>query len=340
MSIDPTIAAVYARFFGGSPVSARIIDTSRGDGDFRTTALVDTANGSRYVLKLAANDFTSPDRIRMWQRTVEEYRALGYYCPRIFSDRAGGFPTADYGGHACVVYGEEFSPYRSLEDRTGDGPEPGADGRACFEAVWTMTAKIAAKHLDCAPYPSAYCLFETFCPSDPMDEVLENALDWRRYAETLPEAFSDQVRRIWARWNENRAALEPLYAALPTSVFQADLNPTNLLVDENGAFVGVWDFNLSGRDVFLNYLMREVRDDFEPEIRAIRRALTIAARYYPFSPAEKTAALPLYRCLKPLWYTRVEALKEAGTDEGRIRQELDQTERFLTENIDFAGCMN
>jgi len=30
---------------------------------------------------------------------------------------------------------------------------------------------------------------------------------------------------------------------LPTSVFQADLNPTNLLVDDKGAFAGVFDFN-------------------------------------------------------------------------------------------------
>ena len=99
MSIDPTIAAVYARFFGGSPVSARIIDTSRGDGDFRTTALVDTANGSRYVLKLAANDFTSPDRIRMWQRTAEEYRAAFYgkMVPDTFNHRSSTLQDIEKG---------------------------------------------------------------------------------------------------------------------------------------------------------------------------------------------------------------------------------------------------
>ena len=339
MSIDPTIAAVFSRFFEGTPLSARIIDTGRDDADFRVTALVTTAEGQRYVLKLADNDFTFPDRIRMWQRTAEEYVRLGYYCPRIYSDKSGDFPTVTYRGRPCVAYGEEFARYRSLEDRTAEGQEDVPNDRAYFEDLWRMTARVAAKKLDHTRYPSAYCLFETFCPSDPMDEVLENALEWKRCAEALPETFSAQVRRIWTRWTENRAALQPLYAALPTSVFQADLNPTNLLVNEDGRFVGVCDFNLSGRDVFLNYLMREVRDEREAEIEAIRRALTIAARYYDFSDGEKAAALPLYRCLKPLWYTRVEALKDAGTDEARIQQELTQTERYFTEDVDFASYM-
>ena len=117
-------------------------------------------------------------------------------------------------------------------------------------------AKIAGKYLDYGKYPSGYCLFDTFCPSDEVDEVLENALSWKEYAETLPEEFTEQVQQIWQLWMKNRRELEQIYHTLPTSVFQADLNPTNLLIDENGKFVGVYDFNLCGKDVFLNYLFR------------------------------------------------------------------------------------
>ena len=120
--------------------------------------------------------------------------------------------------------------------------------------IWIMTAKIAGKYLDYGKYPSGYCLFDTFCPSDEVDEVLENALSWKEYAETLPEEFTEQVQQIWQLWMKNRRELEQIYHTLPTSVFQADLNPTNLLIDENGKFVGVYDFNLCGKDVFLNYL--------------------------------------------------------------------------------------
>lgn len=338
--MDPILREAFSRFFDGTPVSAEWYDSSIGEDDFRQTAVVTTDSGGKVVLKFAANDFTFPEKIRMWQRTVEEYRALGYYCPRILCDKTGGFPTLERQGHACVVHAEEFSKYRPLEDRAATEVETRHwDTRAYRTDIWTMSAKIAAKRLCYTDYPSAYCLFEPFSPSDQTDEVTENALEWKRTADALPETFGAQVDRIWRIWNDNRDSLKARYAALPTSVFQADLNPTNLLIDETGAFMGVYDFNLCGRDVFLNYLMRENFDDFEEEIASIRNALRIAAKHYPFSEAEKAAALPLYRCLKPLWFTRVDDLKEAGTDPERIRRCLDRVEHFLTADINFAGYM-
>ena len=340
VSVDPAISRVFACFFDGIPVSADIIDTSRGDSDFRKAVIVTTGEGDRYVLKIVSNDLTFPEKIRMWQRTVEEYRHLGYYCPQILSDRNGDFPTIPYQGHTCVVYAEEFSRYKPLEDRTAsDGEEQDVNMSAYARDIWSMTAKIAAKKFDYTDYPSAYCLFETFCPSDPTDEVMENALEWKKYASALPKEFSAQVQRIWNLWSGNRELLKALYAWLPTSVFQADLNPTNLLIDEEGRFKGIYDFNLCGKDVFLNYLMRENHDDFEKEIEMIRSALRIASEYYVFSEDEKKAALPLYRCLKPLWFSRVDDLKNAGNDTVKIQHCLDQTEYYLTKNIDFISYM-
>lgn len=337
---DPAIREIFARFFGGTPVSADVIDTSREDSDFRQTVIVTTAEGEKYVLKIASNDFTFPEKMRMWQRTAEEYRALGYYCPRILCDREGAFPEVEYRGRRCFVHAEEFSRCRSLEDRAAeDGNGQGADRSPYFRDIWIMTARVAAKKFDYTEYPSAYCLFERFCPSDRTDEVLENALEWKKTADALPPEFAAQTQRIWDLWRRNREALESLYAGLPTSVFQADLNPTNLLIGEDGTFRGVYDFNLAGKDVFLNYLMRENYDDFEQEIEKIRKALRTASEVYSFSEEEKRAALPLYRCLKPLWYTRVEEIREAGNDAEKIRRCLDRVEYYLTEEIDFASYM-
>ena len=337
---DEAINGIYSRFFDGVPACCRVINTSREDTDFRLAAIVTSATGEKRVIKLAANDFTFPDKILMWQRTVEEYRDLGYYCPRIFGDRSGGFPTVVYRGRECVAYAEEFSAYRPLEDRAAEGENsPSPDLAPYMKDIWSMTARVAAKRLDYTSYPSAYCLFETFCPSDSTDEVMENALEWKRTAFALPGEFAGKARGIWDAWLNNRAALKPLYSALPASVFQADLNPSNLLVDTDGRFVGVYDFNLCGRDVFINYLMRENFDAFEKEIRLIREALTVACGHYVFSDAEKRAALPLYRCLKPLWYSRVQELKDAKDDAAKIRRCLEQTEYYLKTDIDFAGYM-
>ena len=53
----------------------------------------------------------------------------------------------------------------------------------------------------------------------------------------------------------------------------------------------------------------------------------------------KEAALPLYRCLKPLWWTRVRDLKKAGNDREAVKRCLDRTEYYLTEDIDFKTYM-
>ena len=333
--MDAEIEKLFALFSDDTPIAVQRIDTSRGDADFRATFLVETASGGKFVLKLADNDFTFPGKIAVWQRTVEEYRKLGYYCPRIFCDRAGRFPWVEFEGRRCAAYAEEFAPYHPLEDRFS---EDFGQNEALYETyrrdIWRMTARIAAQYFDYTDYPSAYCLFETFCPSDQTDEVLENALNWKACADALPPACREQVERIWRLWTENRSALEPIYHQLPSSVFQAALNASDILMDEEGRFVGVYDFNLCGREVFLNYLMRE-----SSGVSGICEALQIASEVYRFSELEKNTALPLYRCLKPLWYTRVEELKEAGSDPAAIRACLEETERALTAPIDFVKYM-
>ena len=277
----------------------------------------------------------------MWQKTIEEYLALGYYCPKIICDKKGGFPIISYKGHNCTVYAEEYSLFSPIEDRADNaGSYDLSVYDRCKPDIWRMTAKIASLHLDHTDIPSAYCLFDTFCPSDQTDEVLENALNWKQYAETLPSSFSEQVQRIWKLWTENRSKLESVYHDLPTSVFQADLNPTNLLIDKDGRFVGVYDFNLCGKDVFLNYLMRENFDtDFEREIGMICEMLKVSREHYHFSEREKVSALMIYRCLKPLWYNKLIHLKELGSDQKAIRAFLDKTEHFLTRYIDFKTYM-
>ena len=335
-SMDEEIRKIISLFFEVIPNVVQSFDTSHGDMDFRAAYIVETDKSGKFVLKLADNDFTFPERIAVWQRTAEEYRKLGYYCPRIFGEKSGIFPIVDFHGHKCVAYKEEYAAFRSAEDRFANiNSQSGILYDSYKRDIWRMTAQIAEQHFDYTEYPSAYCLFETFCPSDKTDEVLENALNWKEYADTLPAEFREQVGKIWQLWTENRAALEKVYKKLPASVFQADLNPSNILLNDEGRFVGVYDFNLCGKDVFLNYLMREVHG-----VPGICEALKISAEYYHFSDIEKDTALMMYRCLKPLWYIRVEDLKELGNDCKAIKAFLDETEQMLTAPIDFREYMS
>ncbi len=202
-----------------------------------------------------------------------------------------------------------------------------------------MTAKVAAARFNFTDYPSGYCLFDRFCSDDDTDEVMENALEWKRYSDTLPTEFREQTQRIWKRWLDNRNSLEALYGRLPTSVFQADLNQSNILLDEYGKFVGVYDFNLCGKDVFLNYLFREIFCvNYEEELESILYALKTVNDVYRFSDTEKATAPLLYRCIKPL--CRVQELKEAGGKIEEIKRHLDETEFAQTREIDFSFYMS
>jgi len=334
---------IFQLFFEDLPVRYEIKNTSHGEDDFREAIIAELKSGEKYVIKLSDNDFTFPDKIEAWKRCAEEYRKLGYYCPAILYSKNGDFPTLTYKDHNCVAYVEEYCKYTIADKRSDDNSNVTTRfDKKCMDAVLLMTAKIAAKRLDFTDYPSGWCLFDTFAPSDETDEVMDNALDWKKHTDTLPPKFQTQVQRIWRRWIENRNELEKIYHQLPTSVFQADLNPTNILLDESGNFIGVFDFNLCGKEVFLNYLFREIAwmTDEKNEINYILETLKNVSKVYSFNDAEKQAASLLYRCNRPLWYTEVEKLKDAGNDVNAIQACLDYTEEMQTQKFDFEYYMN
>ena len=308
-----------------------------GKTDFREVILItETEIGGKLVIKLAENAFTTPESILMWQRCIEEYRNMGCYCPRILPALSGDYPYIDYKGHRCIAFAEEYSRYGSAEDSEEVGED---QERNLRDALYILTAKIAAKKFDYTDQPSGYTLFDLY-PGDERDEVTENALAFREYCQTLPETFKEQAERMFQRWEENRSRLKEIYHKLPFSVFQADFNMTNVLVDENGRFEGLMDFNLAGRDELLNYLFREIfPPTFDEEVAEILRALKIVSEYYSFSEEEIQAAPLIYRCVKPLWFCPVYRLKEAGSDPEAIQKCLDEMEYAQMREIDFESVM-
>ena len=354
------IGEIIGLFAETQPLEYEIKNTSHGEDDFREAVILRWEKGvlppelgDRMVIKLASNGFTGPERIAMWERLAEEYRHRGYYCPRFLRTKAGEFPYVEYQGRKCIVYGEEFARFRTADSFAAAEISP--DGRFTYlDDLLRMNAEIAAAHLDFTDLPSAWVLFGTFDPADAEDEVMENARDWLACTEKLPDSFRPQVTRIWERWRLNRACLEKEYRRLPTSVFQADFNSTNVLLDEEGRFAGIMDFNLAGREAFLNYLFREVPYIFgkrveepapeepgswtEELLRRLIHGITIVKERYRFSEAEMELALPLFRCLSPLWFTSVEQLK-AATGEEEVQAALDETERAQTMEIDFRAYM-
>ncbi|MBR5349114.1 MAG: phosphotransferase [Lachnospiraceae bacterium] len=321
------------RLFTTEPVKEfRTLYSGHGDDDFREAIFVTLGNDERFVIKVAGNSLTSSESIRMWQRCAQEYIGLGYYCPRILNSLAGDFPSVEYKGNSCIAYAEEYAKYGTAEHIK--------NRRNIRDEVYKMTARVAAKKFDYTDIPSAYALYHPVYPWDEVDEVTENALNFREYCESLPEGFKEQTDRMFRRWEENYNKLKETYFDLPFSVFQADFNDTNVLVDEDGAFVGVLDFNCAGRDNFLNYLFREINEPtLEQTADEILRALTVASKYYIFSEEEIEAAPRIFRCVKPLWYCSVSELEDAGMDFEQVQKILDAMEYAQTCEIDFRSVM-
>ena len=102
----------------------------------------------------------------------------------------------------------------------------------------------------------------------------------------------------------------------------------------------MYDFNLCGKYAFPNYLFSETYSGGDRQvIENIFLTLKIVSKYYVFSENETQTALPLYRCIKPLWFTKVQELKEAGNNIELIKKCLDEIEYMQTENIDFISYM-
>lgn len=337
---------IIGLFCADTILSVESVNTSHDDlDDFREALFVKTPD-KRFVIKLADNGFTDAAHVTMWATLAEKYRMLGYYTPTIFPAKDGTFPQCVYKEHSCIAYGEEYSIYQSADSVAQEMDENGLYHH--FPDAIRMNARIAAQEFDFTDLPSAYCLFAPFDPTDEVDEVEENALTWKTAADQLPQQLLAQVQRIWDRWQKDKSDLKKIYSLLPRSVFQADINASNVLLNEAGDFQGVLDFNIAGRDVFLNLLFREVpyvctqqenrfkSDDYYAE--SIKSALRIASEVYTFSDTEKQAAPLLYRYILPMWkFHSMDYLNETAPDQ--IQNHLDSIEYEQTREIDFTVPM-
>lgn len=337
-------------FFCESVNDINIINSSHGDKDFRETFVVEFEK-QKAVVKVSSNSFSDEKHIVLWERIAKQYRDLGYYCPLFIRALDGSYPKVQYEGRECIAWAEEFSKYRSANELIKEKyPDTHLvkDGWYSFlEDAMIMDAKVAACHFDYTDIPSAYCMFELFAPDD---ETTADANKWLNIAKTLPDEFRERVERIWKNWTDARKELEEIYHQLPTSVFQADINNTNVLLDESGNFKGVYDFNIGGREVYINYIIRQAPyvstwdeyNEIEQEdvfLKRVLHALSIARKIYSFNDLEKKAAPLLYKCIRPLWWAATEELKEAGNDEDRIIRHLDKVEFEQTREIDFSKYM-
>ena len=228
------------------------IDSSRGDEDKRYTYLIKFDDGLELAIKVCQNDFTTPERILGWQKTCEHYLNLGIYCPQIVKNRNGGYSeNIIFGDENYIVYAEEMKKYKTQEEFEGDV----APDIPVRDSVRESVGLVASSGQELVPWHSAYCVFVKFSEYELTDENYETAeIFCNTVRENYPQ-YNEYVDRIWDMYIAKRTQFEPIYHKLPKAVFQGDLNPTNVLVDDEGKFAGLIDFNLSGTETVLCYIL-------------------------------------------------------------------------------------
>lgn len=321
-----------------------IKDSSHGDEDFRKAYIADDG-GSKIVVKYFSNSFSSGERVRGWFRVMDEYRKAGLYCPAIVPGLDGQLlyqHTVD--GREYTIYAEEFAPYRTAA-------QADLEKRQYMPDVLRFLGVIAAKRLDVVDFPSGYCLLEPFSAPEITDEVTECAQRFANYVKEHLSEFSPRAEKLMALFYKNQAECRSVYPSLPSSCFQADLNSSNILVDDDCKFVGLFDFNLCGKDKNLNYAMREAlwatyqsclvdKDNnyifyFDKSLDDIRMKtflenMSFIQQTYPFSEDEKRAFPILLRYINSFWWYSLSDLEAFHEDPAKVEQLLDWLEFQMT----------
>lgn len=338
-------------YYDSEVSDVKTLDLCRGDDDYRKLHIVDDGH-RKLVIKYLSNTFSDRRRIEGWFKLMDEYRKIGLYCPAVVPNRNGELLHCDtVDGRDYYTYAEEYSVYETAEHIVKEKYKD-EQGRNCFTPdVMRSLGKIASAKLDILDWASAYCLLEPFCAPDTTDEATECAVAFVNYIRDNIPAFLPRAEALLEMFYKRQEELGTVYSSLPTSCFQADLNDSNILLDENNKFVGLIDFNLCGKEPILNYAVREAlwgisdkrlfgeKDSrlyfYDRDLDALRIRLFLEnIRYiqenYEFSEFEKDVFPILFRYINSFWWFHLDEIKLIKEDESKITQLFDWLEYQMT----------
>ena len=273
-----------------------MIDSSRGDNDIRHNYILD----KKYVLRINSAEFLSEDIFKSLNLLIHRYREFGVRAPLFL---------ADENGMILHPYNEMF--YYLSEYLDGDIPSDEMSEEQAGILVRERLKLISSfadryKNNGLLPFMSMYSIFE-LCPSDELAGIDEKQDNLNRLVKTLRDCNEEQMAdKLEAVDQKVRNELLLLYKELPRCSFQGDENWQNIIVDENYHIQGLYDFNMAGTDVIVNYfannalLAPDFLDEenmtelsageiFKKTLEAFGENTKVLEEYYSFSETEKLA---------------------------------------------------
>lgn len=358
-----SISDIIGLFHKEKAIGYKVEEIRLEEDDSRWVLFVDFPK-NQFVIKIAANDFTTKERINGWVEIINAYRSLGYYSPALIKSRAGNYAEEIiFHAKPCVVWEEEYAKYH-LFGSLDKSVYTGRDGRYVFHnEVLAFLGRVAGKHYDFFPYKSGWVRLEPFGANETTDEVTQCVKTFDSLVKEKAPHYVLRWEKIYSLFEENKKQLMGMYSTLPTSIFQSDHFQSNLLLDEEGHFRGVIDYNLAGADTVINVFLytvlfgygyhygnlqvdesimlpeyNSVAQDFM--MQSIRDTLKYLRQFYTFNEEEAQAVLPLYKYVSCIEYRQIEAFKKYQNDNKKLNLLFDAMEsELLREENHFHDVM-
>ncbi len=237
------IASIVSHF----PVELKAVtdfcNTSRSETDIRWNFIF----GQVYVLKINSENSMWEERLQEISRLIARYNAIGVYCPCLIPSSAHKISYTWYhDGKTYTCFIEEFAKY----------PVCAFEAEFHDPEIIAHLGRLAARYtdVDLCETRSMWSIIDLAPLDTTVDEKQENS---DMLVGALKEhGYTELAYRVAEYNTALRASILPHFRALPRCVFQGDLNNTNLL-QHNGRFAGLIDFNCSGTDVNINVFLNE-----------------------------------------------------------------------------------
>jgi hypothetical protein len=221
------------------------------DDDKRFVFLIKFTDEQELAIKVCRNTFTTDYKVSEWKKLCKTYLDLGIYCPQIITSiNCTASETIIIDNEEYLVYAEEIKKYKTYEEISSE-----LDFETIKSDVIESIGKVAANCTYLLPFPSVFCVYDTFDSQDVIDENYQNAESFCKTVKEHFEEYSSYADNIWNLFLLKRKTFEPIHKKLPKASFQSDLNWSNILVDDNMNFAGYIDFNLCGTETVLSYIV-------------------------------------------------------------------------------------
>jgi len=275
-------------------------DTSRGENDVRFNYILD----ERYVLKVNTEGAIWEERLGEIGRLIGRYRSIGVYCPAYIPTTEGALSCyLEKDGKKYICYVEEYAEYPIMGDTID------YERKEVIEHLGILAAKYTG--VDLSETKSMWSIIDLAPLDVDIDEKQENT---NALVDALREAgYPDLAQQVDDLNNMLRSRIMTVFADLPRCVFQGDLNTSNEL-HQDGHFVGLIDFNLSGTDVNINVFLNETNwfpEEAEFDMLSVPEilmrmdmeqadTLSVILRHYALNDVEKYA-FPCYKRIVDLF---------------------------------------